>query len=802
MAGKGPRASLLAAAVGTAGATLGAAATWYQLFQRPLPRTSGRKRVLGLEGPAEIARDRFGVPSISARTETDLCFANGYCHGQDRFWQLELYRRVVCGRTSEFAGEQGLVADRAMRVFGMRAAAEREALTLDPGTRVLLDAYAAGVNAAIEDAAALPFELQLLRIDPEPWTIVDSLSLGKLIALGFSTNMESELHRADLIRRVGPEVAERLEPRYPAGNPVALTPGTGWSGDNPSLIEQFEQVRRAIGLSPDAAGSNNWVVSGERSATGKPLLAGDPHVLAAIPGLFYALELHGDGLELRGAAIPGVPGVMVGQSPHVAWSFTNVLADVQDLFVERIRGGDNGGPLEYEFEGEWRPVTVRREEIAVKGGATEVLDVRETHHGPIVNDAFDVTGEPLALAWTALREPFFTRAQLDAGRARTGPELIAAMSDFAVPCMNCLWADSSGSIGYKLIGKIPRRRGNCPDLPRPGWTGEFEWEGYVPYGELPEIVNPEGGVLVTANNQIAPPDYPHHITSDYYEGYRAARIEQMLAERERHSLDDFAQMQCDLYSIPGKRCAELLGRLEPDGERERRALTLLREWDGFLTPETSAGTVQQVFLTVHFARAVADAIVGDPDDAERWRARSRLGFTSGRASDWRWLPRLLELWEEADAELIGGGSWDDLALGALEATLDELETGYGADPAGWQWGDVHGVWLAHQFGAGEGRTGAALDRLLSRTVRGGGAQETVCQLAYVPYDGDYRGTVGPGYRLLADIGDPASSRWQQMVGQSGHPASKHYDDLIEDWHAGGTNPMSTPAEEVLVLEPS
>jgi len=789
----------LAAALGGAGATLGAAAAWYQLFQRPQPKQAGRIRVAGPEGAIEIARDRFGVPAIRAGSVADLCFGNGFCHGQDRLWGLELYRRVASGRTAEFAGSEGLVTDRPMRVFGFRAAAEREAAALAPDTREMLECYAAGVNAAVEVAPALPFELQLLRLHPEPWTPADSLVLGKLIALGFSTNMEAELHRADLIRRLGPELAARLEPRYPAGNPVASTPGVGWSGDAGSLVEQVERLRAAIGLAPQAAGSNNWVVSGEHSQTGKPLLAGDPHVTATIPDLFYAVELYAPGIELRGAAIPGTPGVMVGQTPHVAWSFTNVLADVQDLFVERVREG--AGAAEYEFEGAWRPLVSRREEIAVKGAAAEVIEVRETHHGPIVNDAFEVEGEPLALAWTALHEPVFTRVQLDCGRARSGAELMRLMSDFAVPCMNALWADSGGNIGYKLIGRLPKRRGNCPDLPRPGWTGQFEWEGCVPYEELPEIVNPECGVLVTANNQIAPDDYPHHITSDYYEGYRAERIEILLAERERHSLDDFARMQTDLYSIPGKRCADKLAALDATGERERRALDLLRDWDGRLVPDTVAGTIQQVFLSAHFARAVSEAIIGDVEDAERWRARSRLTFTSGRPSDWRWLPRLLELWEEGDEQLIGGRSWDELALAALGATLDELERGFGADPAGWTWGRVHGLRFPHPLATGEGRLAERFERLLSRRLEAGGAAETVCQVAYVPYDGDYSGTVGAGYRLLADLEDPRRSRWQHMTGQSGHPQADHYDDLLEGWLAGTTNPVAQPAENTLTLEP-
>jgi penicillin G amidase len=792
-------------ALGAAGATLGAASAWYRLFRRPLPKTSGSIRVGGLEGEVEIARDRLGVPRIKAGSVADLCFAHGFCHGQDRLFQLEFYRRVASGRVAEFAGEEGLEIDKPMRALGLRRVAERETETIPAYERELLIAYAEGLNAAMSAARALPLELQLLRIEPEPWTPTDSLAIGKVLALGFSTNMEAELFRADLVKRIGAEKTAHLEPRYPQGNPVVTTPGVEWSGDALALIEQIERVREAIGLSPQPAGSNNWVVSGERSETGKPLLSGDPHITATIPDVWYTIGLSSPELELWGASMPGFPGCMIGHTPHVAWSFTNVLADVQDLFVERVREapeGDGDAP-QYEFEGSWLPLTVHREEIGVRGRSEpELFEVRETHHGPIVNEALDAgEGEPLALSWTALREPFFSRMSLDAGRCRTGAELIDGMADFAVPCMNALWADSSGNIGYKLVGRLPRRRGGCPDLPKPGWTGEFEWEGYVPYAEQPELLNPPDGALVTANNRIAPDDFPHHITSDYFDGYRAARIEQLLGEREKHTLDSFERILSDFHSIPGVQVAERLQQLDPPGERERRALQMLAEWDGNLDADTVAGTIYQLFFTVHFSRDVALAIVGHEADADRWRARSGLGFTEMRASEWRWQARLIELWDEADEELTGR-PWNEIALESLKGALDELEERWGDDPSGWTWGRVHGIHFAHPLGEGEGKIGSALDRLLSRRRTMGGAAETVAQTAYVPYHGDYTGMVGPSFRLLADLGDPSRSRWQHMTGQSGHPGSPHYDDLIDDWVAGRSNPADEPAVDTLSLEPA
>jgi penicillin amidase len=773
-----------------------------RLLRAPLPQTWGTIHVKGVEGPVTIARDRFGVPRIEALSDNDVCFAIGFCQGQDRGWQLEFYRRGAWGRISEFAGPEGLQTDRLMRTLGLRQAAEREAEQMDARTRELLDAYGAGVDAAFAAADALPLEMQLVRIEHEPWSAVDSLLVGKIPALGFSTNMEAELFRAELVARVGLEKAARLEPRYPSGNPVITDPGVAWSGDPLEVVEQIARVREEIGIGTEPAGSNNWVVSGARSVTGKPLLAGDPHITATIPDVWYTVEISTPDLEVRGGAMPGFPAVVIGQNRDVAWTYTNVMADVQDLFVERIREGEDGAGPEYEFRGEWRPVEVRREEIAVRGRAPEVLEVRETHHGPIVNGPLGAgRGEPLALAWTGLQFPFYPSSAMEIARARNGAELVRAFEAFDVPCMNLVWGDSSGSIGYKLVGKLPRRPNGVADVPKPGWTGEFDWDGYVPYDELPELVDPEGGTIVTANNRVAPADYPHHITSDYLEGWRAARIEQVLAQREKWSLDDFARMQLDVFSIPGEQTAHRLARLTPEHQREIREIERLKSWDHRLDADTIAGTIYQAF-TIHFARAVSEAAIGDSGYAERWRSKSLLGFTPMVSSPWRFHARLLELWDEADPDLIGGRDWDEIALESLSSALDDLESRYGPDPHEWRWGRVHGMRFVHPFAEGKGRLAAVFEHVLGRWREVGGGQECINATGFVPHAGDYTGVWGPSYRLLADVGDPSRSRWQHMTGQSGHPGSPHYDDLLDGWVEGRTQPVEQPAEATLRLEPA
>ena len=782
---------LVLGAAGTGIAAAGTAAAWHWLARRPLPQVKGSIELDGLEGRVRVRRDRWGVPHVEADAAPDLYFAQGFVHGQDRLWQMDFYRRVVQGRVSEFAGPEGLAIDRLVRTFGIRRVAEREEAELDPRLRALLERFCAGVNAAAASARALPFELQLLRLKFEPWRPVDILSLGKLLAFGLSTNWERELLRADMVRTLGPELTAKLDPTYPADNPVVTQ--EAWSGDGLAIVEQIDAVRRSLGLAAEASGSNNWAVSGKLSATGTPLIAGDPHLPPSMPGIWYQVGLGHGGRTVRGASMPGMPGVYMGQNDDVCWTFTNVMADVEDLFVERVEGD------RYLFEDEWRPLEIVREEIAVKGrDAPEALDVRITHHGPIVNEALGADeAEPLALAWLALREPTAFAGMFELLEIASGPELVEKLGGHTAPASNLIWADRHGSIGYKLIGRLPRRRGDCPDLPKPGWTGEYEWEGTIPYEELPETVDPESGYLVTANNRIVGDEYPHHITSEWLDGFRAKRIEQLLGESDEHDVETFEAMQSDCLSLPGLEAARRLSRLHPRGQREISALERLRSWDGRLDPETIAGTIYQAFV-LRLAREVARAAIGDRDLCERYLDRADNGFTPHTTSPWRWHSHLMKLWEEGDEELIGR-PWDELVLEALAGALDDLGDRFGPDPEGWRWGRVHEMEFPHPLG----EANALLRRLLNRRLGAGGAQETVSQIAYDPND-PYKAVWAPSWRMVADPADPGRSRWQMFTGQSGHPASPHYDDLQPDWLEGRTQPMrgEGPWQELELAPPA
>jgi penicillin amidase len=784
------RSFALGAAAAAAASSLAAAALHRRLLRRPLPQTSGAIPVEGIGGRVQIRRDRWGVPHVEAQGREDLWFGEGFVHAQDRLWQMDFYRRVACGRLAEIAGEEGLAVDRLMRALGLRHAAEREAGSLDAPLRELIDVYCAGVNAGAAAARALPFEMQVLRLDWTPWTAADILTVGKLLAFGLSTNWERELLRADMVRELGEQLTVRLDPTYPQGNPVVTQ--QPWTGDGVGLAGQIGAIRRAIGMTVEAGGSNNWAIAGFRSRTGGPLIAGDPHLPPSMPGIWHQVSLREGDRFARGASMAGLPGVYMGQNNDVVWTFTNVLADVQDLFVERIEGD------RYLFRDEWRPLESRSEEISVKGRSEpEVLEVRSTHHGPIVNEFLNAdSGEPLALRWLALDAPTTSSAVFGIHDVTSGKELVTLMAGHTTPASNMVWADASGSIGYKLVGDLPLRAGGCPDLPKPGWSGDFEWEGVVPYEELPELTNPESGYLVTANNRIVGDDYPHHITSDWLDGYRARRIEQLLVSEDDHDLEDFERIQADVHSIPGAEVAQRLGRLQPRSQRERQAVERLRSWDGRMAPDSVAASICQAFV-LRLAREVVRAAIGDRDLSERWLDRADNGFIAHVTSPWRWYSHLLALWAEGDESLIGR-PWAELVLDALRGGLDDLEDGFGRDPEGWQWGRVHEMEFPHALGAAN----PLFARLLNRRLRAGGAQETVSQIAYDPGD-PYRAVWAPSWRMVADPADPDRSRWQMFTGQSGHPGSRHYDDLQQDWLEGRTQPMAGegPWEE-LALEPA
>ncbi len=475
---------------------LGLASYW---LRKPLAKTQGTLQVPGLQAPVEIIRDKWGVPHIYAANTHDLMFAQGFVHAQDRLWQMDFQRRLVAGRLSEVMGAVTVPVDRWMRILGMRKVAEKEVGLIGSDVRANIEAYASGVNACIAQGH-LPVEFSLLRYKPERWTVADSLSWVKMMSWNLSVNWETEILRAQLIARLGPEKAAELEPDYFDRWPTIVPPGVDYSAIGGAALLRAEAARPFTGpAAGDGLGSNNWVLAGSHTATGAPLLANDMHLLISIPAIWYENHLAGGDLNVTGVTFPGIPGVVAGHNEHVAWGFTNGFPDVQDLYMEHLRRTDNDR-VQYEHKGEWLDARLVREEIRVKGGETVVEEVVITQHGPIINQlAPDFTGEqPLAMRWTSF-EPDTMMLALDGmNRARSCLEFREALRHWAAPVQNIVYADTAGNIGYSFPGKVPIRAKGEGRVPVPGWTGEYEWTGYIPFDKLPHMYNPPQGYVVTS----------------------------------------------------------------------------------------------------------------------------------------------------------------------------------------------------------------------------------------------------------------------------------------------------------------
>ncbi|MDQ3523007.1 MAG: penicillin acylase family protein, partial [Gemmatimonadota bacterium] len=620
----------------------------------------------GLSAPVEVWRDSLSVPHAWAANETDLFRAMGYVHAQDRLWQMEFFRRVADGRMAEILGADLIDTDRFLRTVGMgRAAGENERL-LDPQSRILLAAYADGVNAWIRDhPGALPPEFITLRFRPEPWTIRNTLAIGKIIAWDLASwNLDLDLQRA--VDIVGPERARELRPEYPEW-------GTRILGEVPLPVVPETALRLLESVSA-AHASNGWVIGGSRTRSGKPILANDMHLALRAPSLWYLAALHGGGFNVTGMTIPGTPVVVAGRSAGVAWGFTNAMVDDIDFYVERIHPSDS---TLYQTPGGWQRFAVRPETIQVRGGQPIVHQVRTSRHGPIISGVEPRAGErTLAMRWTALDPSTEFRALIGMNRARTVGEFLQALRSFNNPHQNVVFADTSGAFGYWMSGRVPVRRSGDGVLPVPGWTDAHAWDRYLTFDEHPHALNPAEGFIVTANNRQVGPEYPHHITTEWAEPWRAMRIQEMVETGRAFTAADVAAQQMDVRDLVAVR---YLPRAIRAAERANQpeAVRLLRAWNGEARADSRAAALFYTWYEVLRRRIGADEF--------------------GKQS--MYFPR-----STFNRILDGGDSpWvNDVGTQQVE-TLDELASAAmseAADSVGTRvWGELHATRINHALGS-------------------------------------------------------------------------------------------------------
>ena len=784
------------AAAGLAGLVGGA---YYILLQRPLPKTKGTLHLQGTHTPhetIEIITDRYGVPHIYAQNEDDLYFAQGYVHAQERLWQMDLNRRIGSGRLCEIFGEIALETDRFCRRLGMHRAASAEVERLTEHSKRILDAYARGVNSFIQrNRNNLPIEFTLLRFKPDPWQIADSIQWAKMIGWNLGGNWETELIRARLIAKLGADRAAKLEAGYDPGHPLIIPPGVEYQGINLGMLEQYELLKQMSGFGMLGA-SNNWVVDGKMTVTGSPILCNDPHLGQAVPSIWYECHLVADDIDVIGASFPGTPGIVIGHNQHIAWGITNAVSDVEDLYIEKFNPQN---PHQYEYQGKWEDARVVHEEIKVKGSKTPFIEeVRITRHGPILTNlprttngnAAEQNGAnaelPLALRWTGLEQCHIIAAVQKLNHARNWDEFRDALRDWDVPPQNMIYADKEGNIGYVMAGAIPIRAKGQAVLPSPGWTGEYEWTGYIPFDELPQTYNPQQHFIVTANNRVVNDDYPYYITNEWLNGYRAQRIRDLLTSKaaiNKLTLADMARFQSDQYALPAVEIVPHMLKIQTDVPLEKAALEVLQTWNYNLTPDSIGAAIYATFLD-KLEHIVFSALLGD--DEALLQGYKGVGATilalqngySGRSK-----PLLIRLmnehedsWFAGSAIFNGPKSWDAALASAFHAAVEELREKLGEDIIGWRYGANHTVTFNHPLGMVK-----PLDKIFNRgPFPLGGDIDTVNMGATLPNQPGAVITV-PSYRQILNLADLKTSLSGHAPGQSGHLASKHYADFIKPW---------------------
>jgi penicillin amidase len=789
-------------------------------FRLPLPQVGGTLEIDGLKERVDIIRDRWGVPHIYAADLEDLFFAQGYVQAQDRLWQMELNRRLANGRLSEIFGKAAFEADRFVHTVGIARAAQNDLSCLSAESRCLLVAYARGVNTCMEmHPRKLPLEFIFLGFRPEPWQPLDTLAWIKMQAWQLSANWATELLNAALVGKVGPERAARLFGGYPQDNPVILAEQKVIQAAE-QVLEAFRKVETWFPAAALSGRSNSWAVRGRRSVTGKALFAYDPHLGLTMPSLWHACHLVCPDLEVTGATFPGVPGVVVGHNANITFGFTTSFADVQDLYLERFNPKDS---LEYEYNGKWRKAERIVEEIRVKGEKEpRRIEIVLTRHGPTVGGLLriesGVKNLQFALCWAGSEGSDPIAAVLRMDQSRNWAEFSAAMALWGTPSQNALYADRRGNIGYALTGKVPIRKKGIGLAPVPGWSDEYEWTDWIPWEEMPREFNPKRGYLLTANNQVVGREYPYYIGLGTTNGNRAARIEELLLAKKKHSLEDFARMQVDLLSEPGRRFAALMtslaggilkqGVLASDQAKAGAALELFKGWRGQMTADSAAAAVYAV-SEYYAKRSIFEPWLGDLTDfycGSGLHAFSSISFYL----DYSHLV-LLDILEQDD------GSWlttpdgqrrsrEQVLAAALNNALHFLSRQGGANPSNWKYGGFHKAWFNHPIGNRK-----PFNLIFNpKPIPYGGSADTVWQCPPLRTVPPRKGSsYSAGWRHLIDFSDLEKALSVHPTGQSGHPASKHYKDLMPLWSTGQYYPMlwsrkrvEAEAEARLVLEPA
>jgi penicillin G amidase len=760
--GRGESIASVAAAAGLARDAFDA--WWRAETAARVPSVDGMRRVDGLR--AEIHRDTWGTPHIYAASDEALFAAFGYAMAQDRLFQLDYLRRKASGTLAEVLGPEGLPLDIVARTVGLRRIAEAEWERLPAETRALVEAFARGINAVIgESRDRRPIEFDLLDYRPAPWSPVDSLAIAGefryYLTVRFPVIVIPELAK----RALGPGPLYEAFLQGEADDESILPPGA-----YPLAARSAEPLGRAVGWPVgdphEGQGSNNWVVAGRRTRSAKPLVASDPHIAFAAVSCWYEAHLSGGSFEIAGIGYAGVPALMFGRTPGLAWGVTNNICSQRDLYQEET---DAAHPGAFRYDGAWERAGEVVEEIRVRGEAPARKTIRFSRNGPIVDEILPPAAQgtgPVALRWVGATECGWLTSLLALDRAKSVDEARAALAGWGAPTWSLVFADMEGHIGYQAAGRIPIRRVWERGY-RPGWDPRHQWDGVIPFEAMPHLVDPERGWIATANNRPAPDDFPYPLAGTWSSGHRARRIRQMLEATPRLDREEVVRMHHDTLSLRAVECVPRLVawlRTWPEARTDARvaaAISHLEAWDCRMEPDRVGATIFAVFFP-RFCRAAVDERFA-PEPAELLA-----GAAAGLAT---------HLLADDRVGWFGPGRRDAALARAFRETLDELAGRLGPDSSGWTWGRLHRIQLRHVL-SGRGELGQLLDRG-DIPVKGDGV--TVCNTGYDP---NYLAPMGANYRLIADLASSPPALWVvDAQGQSGHPGSPHYGDQLVEWIA-------------------
>lgn len=741
-----------------------------QKARKTLAPIDGELKLAALKEPVEVLRDRWGIPHIYAKNTHDLFFAQGFVAAQDRLFQIDLWRRQANGEMAEAFGPEHVEADRFARAMMYRGKSEEEWESYAPDTKEIATAFTGGINAAIDHLGEkLPIEFQILGIKPKKWKPEDVL--GRMSGIYMSQNFRNEIARARLIAAVGIEKARWLAPVDPAREYASELIAEELAAIDGRILAGYEAATKSLSFTPAKTESNNWVVSGKRSISGKPLLASDPHRATALPSLRYLVHLHAPGWNVIGSGEPALPGVAIGHNDRIAWGFTIIGVDQSDIFVEEVDPKTG----EYKTSTGWEKIEYERMTIRVKGERDRVFTQAFTKHGPVLFE--DVKRQrAYALKWVG-HEPGGAAylASLSVGRAKNKDEFLAAIGRWKVPGLNFVYADVDGNIGWIAAARTPIRPKHDGLLPVPG-AGGFEWSGYLPVRDLPQNWNPKSGWLATANHNILPEGYKHQIGYEFAPPYRFQRIRDLLTSGEKWDLKDFGKFQQDSRSLPGPALGEMLRIVDLQDKDLKPYAKWLTEWDGGLSVDSMAGPLFAIWL-----RELQNGFYSLHVPKDQIAALGSLGG----------LPNMLAALEKPDAKCFGENpkvGRDRLLRGTFSTAVFKLKKLPEAQQR--RWGALHTATFRHPL--------AGLDSGIARAFNVGPFERPGD--ANTPnntkYDDHFQQVHGATYRHLIDLVDWDRTLCTSAPGQSGQPGSPHYADLAPLWAKGEYFPLAYSRPQV------